>query len=106
MDNHPVGTAFSVLAELLRSRRQSEILAAILADPEREFPLSALARALGIPYSSVHREIERAEHFGILTSRRFENLRLVRANLASPLYPIVLRLLSRAAVGESSEERR
>ena len=94
MDNHPAGNAFSALAELLRSRRQSQILAAILADPDGEFPLSALARTLGIPYSSVHREVKRAERFGIVTTRRFENLRLVRANLANPVYPTVLQLLS------------
>jgi DNA-binding MarR family transcriptional regulator len=93
MDNTPAGSAFSALAELLRSRRQGQILAAVLADPEQEFPLSALARTLGIPYSSLHREVERAERFGIVTTRRFENLRLVRANVGHPQYPTVRRLL-------------
>ncbi len=97
MDNTPAGNAFSVLADLLRSRRQGEILAAILSDPEREFPMSALARNLGIPYSSVHREVERAERFGIVRSRRFENIRLIRANVEHPCYTTVLRLLGQAA---------
>jgi len=95
MDNAPAGTAFSALAELLRSRRQAQILVAILSDPEQEFPMSALARDLGIPYSSVHREIDRAERFGIVESRRFENLRLVRANVDHPSYQTVLRLIGR-----------
>jgi methylmalonyl-CoA/ethylmalonyl-CoA epimerase len=85
-DKAPAAPALPIPEALLRSRRQFEILGVILSDPDAEFPLSALARHLGIPYSSVHREIERAEHFGIVTTRRFENLRLVRANPASPHY--------------------
>lgn len=81
---------------LLRSRRQGEILGAILTNPEAEFPLSALARRLGIPYSSVHREIERAERYGIVTSRRFENLRLVRAKTDSPYFASLAGLLRTA----------
>jgi methylmalonyl-CoA/ethylmalonyl-CoA epimerase len=92
VDTPPEGTAISPLA-LLRSRRQTELLAIILADPATEFPLSALAKRLSIPYSSVHREVERAERFGVLTTRRFENLRLVRANVASPHYESLARLL-------------
>jgi hypothetical protein len=78
---------------LLRSRRQAELLAAVLGDPTVEFSLSALAHRLGIPYSSVHREIARAERSGIVVSRRFENLRLVRANVDSPYYASLADLL-------------
>jgi DNA-binding MarR family transcriptional regulator len=80
---------------LLRSRRQEQILALILTDPETEFPLSGLARRLGIPYSSVHREIQRAERFGVVKTRRFENLRLVRANVDSPYFTSLAGLLRR-----------
>ena len=103
MDNASAVSAFSALAELLRSRRQGEILAAILADPDEEFPMSALARTLRIPYSSVHREVERAERFGIVTSRRFENLRLVRANVGHPHYATVRRLVA-PRTGDTSRE--
>lgn len=58
-----------------------------------EVSLSALAQRLKIPFSSVHREVERAEHFGVVTTRRFGNLRLVRANPASPYYETLARLL-------------
>lgn len=92
VDTEPATTPISPLP-LLRSRRQSEILAVVLHDPTVEFPLSALAQRLGIPYSSVHREVERAVRFGVVTTRRFENLRLVRANTASPYYESLARLL-------------
>lgn len=87
------------LTELLRSRRQTEILTALLTDPASEFPLSALAQDLGIPYSSVHREIRRAEELGIVITRRFENLRLVRANTASPWYPTLAALVVERPAG-------
>ena len=80
---------------LLRSRRQEQILALILTDPDTEFPLSALARRLEIPYSSVHREIERAERFGVVKTRRFESLRLARANIESPYFARLAALLRR-----------
>jgi catechol 2,3-dioxygenase-like lactoylglutathione lyase family enzyme len=80
---------------LLRSRRQEEILALIVANPETEYSLSGLGRRLGIPYSSVHREIERAERFGIVKTRRFESLRLARANVDSPYYAGLAALLRR-----------
>jgi methylmalonyl-CoA/ethylmalonyl-CoA epimerase len=92
VDTESADTSISPLP-LLRSRRQSEILAVVLEDPTVEFPLSALAQRLDIPYSSVHREVERAVRFGVVTTRRFENLRLVRANTASPYYESLARLL-------------
>lgn len=76
-----------------RSRRQGEILTALLRDPTVEFPLSALAQRLGIPYSSVHREIDRAERSGLVVTRRFQNLRLVRANVDSPHHASLVELL-------------
>jgi len=97
VDNVPTDPAFPPAEGLLRSRRQAEILAAILTDPDVEFPLSGLARRLAIPYSSLHREIERAERYGIVKTRRFENLRLVRANVDSPYYTGLADLLRTAS---------
>ena len=93
VDNGGGGPALLPLTELLRSRRQTEILAAVLADPAAEFPLSGLAQSLGIPYSSVHREVRRAEALGIVTTRRVENRRLVRVNRANPWYPTLAGLV-------------
>src|SRR5262249_1030408 len=78
---------------LLRSRRQCEILSVVLVDPEVEFGLSTLAAQLSIPYSSVHREVRRAERSGVVTTRRVENRRFVRADVASPYYMSLTTLL-------------
>ena len=85
MDTRLRGPAPSLLP-ILRSRQQGEILTAILGEPEAELSLAALAERLGVPYPSVHREIERAEQAGLVVSRRLGNVRLVRANPASPYY--------------------
>jgi len=99
VDNDQPGAGLLPVTGLLRSRRQAEILAAILADPASEFPLSTLAQNLKIPYSSVHREIRRAEEAGVVTTRRFQNLRLVRANTASPYYPTLAGLVGKRPTG-------
>ncbi|MCU1485591.1 MAG: MarR family transcriptional regulator, partial [Actinomycetia bacterium] len=57
------------LLPIFRSRQQAELLADVLGDPSREESISDLATRLGIPLPSVHREIERAEKAGLVTSR-------------------------------------
>ena len=81
---------------IFRSRQQVEVLADILDDPEREQSLADLTRRLGIPTASVHREVERAEHAGIVTSRRVGKTRLVRADTSSPYFEPLRQLLVRA----------
>jgi DNA-binding transcriptional ArsR family regulator len=84
------------LLPIFRSRQQAEILALLLGDPDLELSLTDLARRLGVPYPSVHREIERAEAAGIVSSRKIGNTRLVRANVASPYYAGLSDVLTKA----------
>ena len=74
------------LLPILRSRRQGELLALLLGDPELEASLTELSALLAVAVSSVHREIDRAESAGLVTSRKIGNTRLVRANTDSPYY--------------------
>ena len=84
------------LLPILRSQQQGEILALLLGDPALELSLTDLARRTGVPHPSVHREIERAESAGIVTSRKIGNTRLVRANVDSPYYAGLADVLTRA----------
>lgn len=68
----------------------------LLGDPDLEVSLSDLAARLDTPYPSVHREIERAEAAGLVTSRKVGNTRLVRANTTSPYYAGLAQVLTRA----------
>ena len=84
------------LLPILRSRQQGEVLTFLLCDPERETSMSKLAHRVGVPLSSVHREVERAEAAGIITSRRLGNTRFVRADTESPYYDSLSDLMVKA----------
>ena len=84
------------LLPILRSRQQGEVLTYLMCDPDREISMSELAHRVGVPLSSVHREVERAEAAGIIISRRLGNTRFVRANTDSPYYDSLSDLLVRA----------
>lgn len=84
------------LLPIFRSRQQAELLALLLGDPQLEASLSDLAARVGTPYPSVHREIDRAEAAGIVTSRKIGNTRLVRADTSSPYFEGLAQVLTRA----------
>jgi DNA-binding transcriptional ArsR family regulator len=84
------------LLPILRSQQQAELLTLLLGDPESEVSLSELADRTGVPYASVHREVERGESAGLITSRRVGRTRLIRANTASPYYSGLADVLTKA----------
>jgi DNA-binding transcriptional ArsR family regulator len=71
------------LLAIFRSQLQGELLARVLLGP-RELTISDLARALGAPVATVHREVARLEDAGVLTSTRVGRARLVSANEDNP----------------------
>jgi DNA-binding transcriptional ArsR family regulator len=84
------------LLPILRSQQQGEILALLLGDPDLELSLTELAERTGAPHPSVHREIERAEQAGLVTTRKVGNTRLARANTTSPYYSGLADVLTKA----------
>lgn len=84
------------LLPIFRSSQQAELLALLLGDPDLELSLTDLSTRLGIPYPSAHREVDRAEAAGLLSSRKIGNTRLVRANAASPYFAGLAEVLTRA----------
>jgi len=79
-------TASPTLLPLLRSRRQGDILAAILLEPGREPSLSELAEETGTSVATVLREVDRLEKAGLVTTIRRGNTRLVRVITDSIVY--------------------
>jgi hypothetical protein len=71
---------------IFRSQQQAELLALILGEADAEFSLRELAERTGVPYPSVHREIERAQAAGLVTTRLVGRTRLVRADTTSPYF--------------------
>jgi DNA-binding transcriptional ArsR family regulator len=88
--------ATPTLLPILRSQQQGEILALLLGDPDLELSLTDIAARTGAPHPSVHREIERAEQAGLVTTRKVGNTRLVRANTGSPYYAGLAEVLTRS----------
>jgi DNA-binding Lrp family transcriptional regulator len=84
------------LLPILRSQQQAELLSLLLGDSELEVSLTDLSSRLGIPFASVHREVERAERAGLLRSRKVGNTRLVRADPSSPYFGGLATVLVRA----------
>jgi hypothetical protein len=78
-----------VLAPLLRSDAQGELLALLFLHPEQEYSLSEVARQIGAGLATVHTEVGRLAAGGLVMQRRVGQARLVRADvdhvLARPL---------------------
>jgi predicted nucleotidyltransferase len=76
-----------------RSQHQAQLLSRLfLADAE--VPMTDLARDLDTPLTTLHREAERLEEAGLLTSRRVGRTRLFRANTRHPAACALTELLT------------
>ena len=74
------------LDALLPKTRQG-ILAAMLVQPGRAWYASELARRMGVPSSSLQRELQDLTEAGILKTRRQGRMAYYQANADSPLFP-------------------
>ncbi|AGB27088.1 hypothetical protein Mycsm_06987 (plasmid) [Mycobacterium sp. JS623] len=71
------------LLPIFRSSHQAGLLGRLFLTDD-EIPMTDLAHALDIPLTTLHREAERLEEAGLLTSRRSGRARLLRANRRHP----------------------
>jgi len=65
----------------------------LLLHPDREFGVSDLAKLLGVPLSTLHREVVRLDEAGLIASRTLGRNRLLRANASHPAAPALTQLL-------------
>lgn len=75
----------TTLAALLPKTRQG-ILAATLVHPEKAWYVSELARRMGVPSSSLQRELQYLTAAGILKTHRQGRMVYFQANAESPLF--------------------
>ena len=68
------------LIPVFRSQHQAELLMWLLLHPEQEFGVTEMAARLGVPLSTLHREVIRLDEAGLLRSRTQGWNRLIRAN--------------------------
>lgn len=74
------------LLPIFRSQQQAELLALIFGDDTVEHTMGDLSERTGVPYPSVHREIERALAVGLVSERLVGRTRVIRADATSPYF--------------------
>src|SRR5580658_3102709 len=84
------------LDALLPKTRQG-ILAATLVQPEKAWYVSELARRMGVPSSSLQRELHDLTEVGILKSHRQGHMVYYQANADSPVFSDLRGLLFKTA---------
>jgi predicted nucleotidyltransferase len=90
------------LTPFFRSPAQGRILAVILLGrPEDQLTITEIGRRARVPSSTAHREVERLERYGLVTSQRFAQSRVVRPNERNP-YLVDLRSLVMKAYGPAA----
>ncbi len=77
----------------------------LMLHPEQEYGVSELAMRIGVPLSTLHREVVRLDAAGLIVSRTHGRNRLVRANPDHPASGALARLLEitfgpKAVIGE------
>jgi len=82
-----------LLAPILRSNMQGEILAALLLQPDREFTLSELSALSGAAPSQVHGEVTRLTTAGWALDRKVGRSRLIRAATEHSMYAPMVQIL-------------
>lgn len=79
-----------------RSPEQERLLAELFVFAQGPISLSELARRAVTSRGGAHKEVERLEAIGLVTSRASGRSRLIEANQGSPLYPDLKGLLTKA----------
>jgi DNA-binding transcriptional ArsR family regulator len=83
--------------DALMPKTRQGILAALLVQPDKPWYVSELARRLGVPPSSLQRELHGLTQAGILKTHRQGRMVYVQANADSPLFPDLRSLLLKTA---------
>jgi DNA-binding transcriptional ArsR family regulator len=83
--------------DALLPQTRKGILAATLAQPDRAWYVSELARRMGVPSSSLQRELRDLTEAGILKTHRQGRMVYYQANADSPLFPDLRGLLLKTA---------
>ena len=87
--------ARSQLLPLLRSPLLGDLLAWLYLHPDASFSATDLARRFGVSQSTISREADRLAVAGLIGETRRGNLRLLQANLDTPLAQPLTELLVR-----------
>lgn len=74
------------LSNAIFSDRQARLFRWVFGQPDRSFFLNELLRLSGLSSASLQQELKRLSESGVVQSKRMGNLRVFKANPASPLF--------------------
>jgi predicted nucleotidyltransferase len=80
------------LAHAVFTDRQVRLFRWLFAQPDRSFYMNELMRLTGLSSASLQQELKRLSLAGLVQDKRVGNLRVFRANPASPLFPELVSL--------------
>ena len=86
-------SAGPALMPVFRSQHQAELLMWLMLHPEQEYGVTEMAARLGVPLSTLHREVIRLDEAGLVASRTQGRNRLIRANVDHPAAKALTQLL-------------
>lgn len=72
--------------------RQARLFRWLFGQPDRSFYMNELMRLAGLSSASLQQELKRLSQAGLVQSTRMGNLRVFKANAASPLFPELVSL--------------
>ncbi|MGH3414657.1 MAG: winged helix-turn-helix domain-containing protein [Marmoricola sp.] len=78
---------------MFRSQHQAELLMWLYLHPDAEYGVSDLAERVGVPLSTLHREVVRLDEAGLIVSRTLGRNRLIRAAADHPAATALTQLL-------------
>lgn len=81
---------------LFKSPEQEQLLAELFVFAKEPLSLTELAQRTGTSMGGVHKEVERLERSGLVTSRTSGRSRLVEPNRSSPVYTELRSLLTKS----------
>ena len=88
------------LAASLFSPAQAKVLTWLFGQPERWYHINELLRLTGLGSASLQRELKRLSAAGLLENEKVGNLRRIRANPQSTIYPEFVSVVQRALGAE------
>ena len=88
------------LAASLFSPAQAKVLTWLFGQPERWYHINELLRLTGLGSASLQRELRRLSAAGLLENEKVGNLRRIRANPQSSIYPEFVSVVQKALGAE------
>lgn len=84
-----------MIKKLFISEVRIKILKLMLPNPEEQYHVRAIVRAVDAEINAVRRELKRLEGIGLLTNRRSSNRLYYRVNTSHVFYPELLALMAK-----------